>query len=96
MEVQFRMKVLNIFRLSNGRTVFAGDISGHPGLIKSCSCELRREDIVRDVIEIEGEQIVKKVDPNNTLRSLATIKDIDMTKEEAQSGDWELVPINNK
>jgi hypothetical protein len=90
------MKVLNIFRLSNGRTVFAGEISGHPGLIKSCSCELHCGDLVRDVIEIEGEQIVKKVDPKNKLRSLATVKSVVMTKDEAQSGDWELVPINNK
>lgn len=95
MDTQFNMKVLNIFRLSNGKTIFAGEVSGHPDLIKSCNCELRSGDTIRDVIQIEGEQIVKKIDPKNQMRALATIKAISMTKEEAQSGDWELVPINN-
>ena len=89
----FNMRVLNIFNLSNGRTVFAGEIEGHPDLIKPCICELRSGEVSRGVVEIEGEQIVKKADPQNKLRALATVKNVELTKKEAESGDWELVAV---
>ncbi len=87
----FEMNITDIFRLSNGRTVFAGRIAGHDSLIRSGRCELRSGSKVRQIIQCEGEQIVKKVDLTNNLRSVATTDKVNLTVEEAQSGEWKLI-----
>lgn len=92
--MKFNMRVLNIFNLSNGRTVFVGEINGHSELINSCVCELRSGENVMAVVDIEGEQIIKKTDLQNKMRALATVKNVELTKEEAESGNWELVQID--
>ena len=87
----FEMNITDVFRLSDGRTVFAGRIPPDIGLIGHCRCELRLGSKVRQVIDCEGEQIVKKIDPNNDLRSVATTDKVELTVQEAQSGEWRLV-----
>lgn len=88
--MKFEMKVMNVFRLSSGRTVLAGLVDGHPGLIQSCMCELQVDGRFHQRFECEGEQIVKKHTAND-LRAIATNADISLTSEDAQSGEWRLV-----
>jgi len=88
--MKFEMQVLNIFRLSDGRTILGGRIAGHFELIRRCDCELLSDDGIRQRLNLEGEQIVKKVSAND-LRALATSEDVMLTEEEAQSGQWRLV-----
>ena len=92
--MKFNMRVLNVFNLSNGRTVFAGEIYGHPELVNSCVCEFRYGEDIMAVVDIEGEQIVKKANLQNRMRALVTVKSVELTKEEAESGSWELVQID--
>lgn len=89
-EMIFEMHILNIFRLSNGRTILGGLIPSHPELIRKCHCELLFEGEIRQRINLEGEQIVKKIGIND-LRALATIENVQLTEEEAKSGQWRLV-----
>lgn len=90
--MKFEMKVMNVFRLSNGRTVLAGLIDGHPELIRSCTCELQLDGGVHQRFECEGEQIVKKHSEND-LRAVATVADVSLTSEDAKSGNWMLVCV---
>ncbi|QDH70168.1 hypothetical protein [Marilutibacter alkalisoli] len=92
--MKFEMKILNVFRLSNGRTVLGGLVANHPQLIKACDCELISEEGVRQRISLEGEQIVKKISTND-LRALATVENVMLTEEEAQSGNWRLICTDN-
>ena len=87
----FEMQIDEIFRLSNGRTMFAGMISGHAGLIAPCECELRDDQRTRQVIRCEGEPVVKKLDPSNPRRSIATREEVALSSEEARSGKWKLI-----
>lgn len=86
----FEMKIVNFFHLSNGRIVFVGTVDGHPSLVRSCKCKLMHNSEVRQIINCEGEQIVKKVAPSE-LRSFATLDQISLTEEEVQSGGWRLI-----
>ena len=94
--MNFNLRVTNIFNFSNGHTVIVGEIIGNANLIRKCTCELRINNMVKQVINIEGENIVKKIDPTNKLRSLTTLENVELTKEEAQSGKWELVYKNHQ
>jgi hypothetical protein len=87
----FEMQIADIFRLSNGRTVLAGRISNHKALVGRCRCELRSGTELRQTVDCEGEQIVKKIAPTNDLRSIATVDTVNLSVEEAQSGQWTLV-----
>jgi hypothetical protein len=89
--VTFEMRIEEVFRLSNGRTMFAGMISGHAGLIGPCECELRDDQCTRQVIQCEGEPVVKKLDPFNQRRSIATTQEVALSSEEARSGKWKLI-----
>jgi hypothetical protein len=87
----FEMQISDIFRLSNGRTVLVGRIFKHNALVGRCQCELRSGTELRQTVDCEGEQIVKKSDPTNDLRSIATEDTVNLSVEEAQSGQWALV-----
>ena len=93
MNMSFEMLITDIFRLSNGATIFAGHIS-EAARIGRGTCELRSANGVRQTIHCEGEPIVKKIDPSNTLRSVATLDNVDLSIEEAQSGIWKLVGVD--
>lgn len=87
----FEMKIANIFRLSDGRTILAGLITDHDTLIGGCRCALTSGTELRQLINCEGEQIVKKADLTNVMRAIATSEVVNLSAEEAQSGNWRLV-----
>ncbi|WP_316369663.1 hypothetical protein [Candidatus Thiodiazotropha sp. CDECU1] len=93
--MQFEMQILNIFNFADGRTILGGRIDGEQNLIKQCKCEIRRGGNIRQVIKVEREEIVKKTDPTNDLRALETLDEVDLSKEDAQSGDWKLISVPN-
>src|SRR5207302_764843 len=66
----FEMKIIELFRFADGRTVFVGPIQGNVQFIRPCRCELLVDGVPRSVIQIEGEMI-----PNRTpegYRSVST------------------------
>lgn len=93
MNMKHEIQIFNIFRLLNGQTVFGVRIFNHPELIKACRYELRLEDEVRQIINLSGEQILKKTDPENDLRAVETTEKVELTEEEAQTGQWKLIPL---
>lgn len=88
--MKFEMQIMNVFHLSNGRTIFGGVISNHSELIGACKCELHFDGKCRQEIACEGEQIVKK-HTSNELRAIGTIENVPLTSDEAQSGRWKLI-----
>ena len=56
--------------------MFAGEIYGHPELVNSCVCEFRYGEDIMAVVDIEGEQIVKKANLQNRMRALVTVKSV--------------------
>jgi hypothetical protein len=88
--MRFEMRIMNVFRLSNGRTVFGGLVSGHPELVRACKCELQFEGECRQKLECEGEQIALKHSQND-LRAIGTVEHVSLTPDEAQSGGWKLI-----
>ncbi len=92
--MKFELHIEDVFRLADGRTLLAGTIFGHAGVIGACECELQDDQSARQVLRIEGEQLVKKVDPANRRRSIATNEAVVLSSEEARSGKWRLVCVD--
>ncbi|WP_426476651.1 hypothetical protein ACP3T3_15125 [Chryseobacterium sp. CBSDS_008] len=80
--------VNGIFQMSFGKTFFTGIMHNHDAMVENSFWELIVNGKKMGTIEIEGEQIVKKIDNINEYRSLATkIKidnDIDLKKDIVQ------------
>ncbi|WP_088360660.1 hypothetical protein [Rhodomicrobium vannielii] len=87
------MQIEEVFRLANGRTLFTGVISGHAGAIGICECALLEGQRTRQVVRCEGEPMVKKIDPSNRRRSIATTEAVVLSSDEARSGRWRLVCV---
>lgn len=91
--MNFKMQILNIFRLSNGSTIFTGIISKNENVIQPGQCNLLKNGVIQKSIYCTGEQIVKKIDKNNIFRAIATSEEIKLTTEEIQTGEWILEGI---
>jgi hypothetical protein len=84
------MHIDDIFRMSDGQTVFTGLIIGYPERIKACRCELKQCEETRQFINIVGESIPKKLIQSER-RSISTFEKVNLSQEEAQSGKWRIV-----
>ena len=70
----FEMKIIELFRFADGRTVLVGPIQGNVKLIRPCRCELLIDGVPRSVIQIEGEMIPDRTSPEG-YRSVSTRDD---------------------
>ena len=84
------MHVDDIFRLSDGQTVFTGLVVAHPGRITACRCELKLGEETRQFVNIAGESIPKKLIQSDR-RSISTFEEVNLSQEEAQSGKWRII-----
>jgi len=87
----FEMRINDVFRLSNGRTVFSGKVVGYDELVGSCKCLLLKGDERKQEFLLEGEMIIKKTDKNNLYRALATTESVELSAENAKTGEWRLI-----
>lgn len=73
----FTLKIVNVFLLSDGRTVFACQVENGPKLIPAGEYDLTAhgQPVVR--ISIEGEMIPLRRDKNNQLRAVSTLAKLD-------------------
>ena len=89
--MKFEMSITDLFHLSNGLTALSGLINGPKELISACNCELVVEEQVIERIHFDGEMHLKKSDPENPLRALATQARINLTPEQARTKKFRLV-----
>ena len=55
--VTFKMKIAEVFRFRDGRTVLVGPIDGTSAMLRACTCELLVNGVKRQEIRIEGEMM---------------------------------------
>jgi len=59
--ISFEMKIIELFRLGDGRTALVGPIEGNDEFIRPCRCEWLIDGVPRLVIQIEGETMTTAV-----------------------------------
>ena len=59
----FEMKIIDLFRFADGRTVFVGPIKGDVKFVRPCRCELLVNGVPTCAIQIEGEMIPDRTSP---------------------------------
>lgn len=90
-EAERQMIIADIFFLSDGRTILGGSIPAAIPRIPSCQCNLiDPTGVVHQSFLIEGEQIVRKIDPENDNRAVGTTENVRLSSEQARSGEWKL------
>ena len=67
----FEMKITDLFRFADGRTVFVGPIEGDVKFVPPCRCELLVDGVPTCAIQIEGEMIPNRTSPEG-YRSIST------------------------
>lgn len=73
-EIETKLIVNGIFNMSFGKTFFTGILQNNDNLIEKSKWQLLVNGKPIKKVEIEGEQIVKKVNEENKYRTLATSK----------------------
>lgn len=73
---RFVMKIKDIFKFEDGRTVFAGVVVDGPKYISAGDCELFVNDELEAAFRIEGEMIPLRR-PRSDLRAVSTTEDVD-------------------
>lgn len=83
------MQILDVFFLQNNQIIVVGSID-YPKQIPECRGNLYFNGVLTESILCINENIVKKIDPNNKLRSFS-IKGIKkLTSKNMHKGKWEL------
>lgn len=90
-----KLTVNGIFNMSFGKTFLTGIIENHPEFIEKSKWKVIINGIDKGIIEIEGEQIVKKTTKEtNEFRSISTTRTIDLKdKVDLDKDKVELVKI---
>ena len=76
----FEMTIVDLFRFSDGRTVFVGRIDGEAKFIRPCRCELRVDGVLRSVIQLEGEMMPDRNSPEG-YRSVSTRDSVSLDRQ---------------
>ena len=86
---EFEMAVKDVFAFEDGRTVFAGEITGGPNYIKGCDCELLISGSPVARFRIEDEMMpLHKAQKN--LRSVSTTEKVDVALVQRSKGQCKL------
>ncbi len=73
----FEMKIVELFRFADHRTVFVGPIHGAKSFIGPCRCDLVIDGNVFHTVTIEGEMIADREPPNGH-RALSTLDNVSL------------------
>jgi hypothetical protein len=79
-QLKFEMRVVELFRFGDGRTVFAGPITSDAGIIGRCDCRLVVGGVERATIQIEGEMIPNGSHPEGH-RSVSTRQQVPLERD---------------
>ncbi|HWL09445.1 MAG TPA: hypothetical protein VNQ76_13640 [Planctomicrobium sp.] len=81
--MSFQMQVVDIFHLSDGRTVFVGEIIEGPSHLGRMQCQLSVDDKEKYRFDIEGEM---HFTPKTTSqRAISTMADIPVSSDDARA-----------
>lgn len=83
--------VRNVFRLSNGVTVFACEGGGEVDSFNGCNAVLMQNGEPRQRITLVGEYVMSKKTTHINQRAVETRDSVALTLEDAQSGTWSIV-----
>ncbi|HZD69321.1 MAG TPA: hypothetical protein VFA45_10535 [Actinomycetes bacterium] len=83
------MKIVEMFRFEDGRTVIVGHVRGGPPFIRQRPCELVIDGRVVQRLTLEGEMLPEKRISDDR-RSVATFDDVQLTGEDLRSHDCSL------
>lgn len=91
--VCFEMMIAELFRLSDGRTVFVGHVEGETKFIRPCQCELLMDGVRKALVAVEGEMIPEGRHPAG-FRSVATRDAIALDTQQVATSDCRLKSIS--
>jgi hypothetical protein len=78
--LEFEMRIVDLFKFSDGRTVFVGPITGSINFVRSCNCQLIVDGTAQGTIQIESEMIPDGQHPEGH-RSLSTREPVPLVRE---------------
>lgn len=81
----FDMRIVDMFRFGDGRTVLIGSVTGGPPFIVPCRCCLLVDDTQRAVIWLEGEMFPDRRHPEG-YRSVSTRDEVNLEQAEVKAG----------
>jgi hypothetical protein len=74
----FEMIVMDVFAFTDGRSVFVGEISQGPKIIRACNCELLVAGVPVAEFRIEGEMIPLRREKKNNHRVVSTVEKVNL------------------
>ncbi|GKX59853.1 hypothetical protein SOASR031_21680 [Leminorella grimontii] len=87
--MKFKMKIIDYFELSDGRTVFLGYISEDEGVISDCHCDLFRNGLYVQSFHVLREALIKKYEIND-YRAIEVTGPVPFTHECVKNEVWEI------
>jgi hypothetical protein len=85
----FEMKIVEMFRFSDGRTVFVGPIETDAQFLGACRCELVVDGVSRSVVSIEGEMMPDRQHEEG-YRSLSTTDAVALERHTIEKSECRL------
>ena len=85
----FEMRIVDMFRFADGRTVFVGSVTDGPPFIRPCRCSLVVDGTQRAVIGLEGEMVPDRRHPEG-YRSVSTRDETNLSEAEVKAGNCRL------
>lgn len=89
----FEMRIADVFKFGDGRTVFVGPITGSTNFVHACTCELTVDGAKRGIVQIEGEMITDGRHPDGH-RSLSTKEPESLERNTVLSSECWLRPVS--
>ncbi len=91
--LSFEMRIADIFRFADGRTVFIGPIDSESKFVGPCLCELVVDGVHRSTIRLEGEMVPSGQHPEG-FRSVCTQQPVVLNRETVLSSACSLRAIS--
>jgi hypothetical protein len=89
----FSMRVVDVFRFADGRSVFIGPVEGDVKFIRPCKCELLVDSVLSSFIQIEGEMMTDPASPEG-YRSVYTRDIVSLDRRLLTTSDCLLRPLS--
>ena len=89
----FDLRICDIFRLSDQRTVIVGVIDDHPNRIGATDCRIVVDGVEKGTITINGEELLENAQRNRDTRALSTNDQVPLDSETIRTADCRLVAV---
>lgn len=89
----FELRICEIFRLSDLRTIIVGVIDDHPDRIGATQCSVVVDGVAKGTITITGEELLENARRNQDKRALSTSERLALDAETIRTADCRLVGL---